>query len=845
MTDESSPPARRTPGPPGPRTRAFVAWTLRRGKWIWLVALLLAVPAAWRTGQLYAHLKSDLEELLPRDAPSVQALEELRRRTPGLQYLGVLVDTGDATRLAAGERFIDDLAARIRTYPPQLARAVRTGTEEERAFLEAHAPLYVDLEDLRTIHARIEARRDYEVARETGSALDEDAPPPSLDFGDMERKYEGRLPERGNTEGDRYSSKEQHLTMLLIEVGSFETGTSRGKELLSRVMEDVKALGGPERYAPGMRLGYAGDVAISVEELDALVEDLAISTVVVMVAVVALLVYFYRWRPSVVVLVPPLLMAAAYAFALASLPPFDVTELNSNTAFLGSIILGNGINFGIILLSRYIEERRQGKEAADAMVVAVHSARFGTLSAALGAGVAYASLVSTQFRGFRQFGFIGGIGMIMSWVVAFVCMPSLIVWLDRRRSVRSKRAQETLIAKGLGHIVERHPALIVTVGVIVTALALAKAATFSTDQLESDVSKLRRADTWERGEGYWGRRMDRLLGRYLTPTVMLAASREQAEAVAARLRDERSRPPLSEMVTEIRTVDDVLPLQQAEKLDEAAAIRELMTPKMRSLVPAEKQAEMDRLLGAHDGRPVTLAQLPRSFRLGLEERDGTVGRAVLVFPRQSKALWQGPPLAAFVGALREAGTVGGAKPAMVAGSLPLSADILSSIQHDGAVASAVAFGGVLCVILFMFRRQIATLYVVLSLCLGVLWLVASSMALGVKINFANFIAYPITFGIGADYAMNVMARYVQDGKRDIVGTVRATGSAVMLCSLTTVIGYSSLLIAENRALYLFGVLAVLGELACLAAAVTLVPAGLVLAQRWSGAPIGRPPSAST
>src|SRR4051794_14562081 len=103
---------------PGPITRAFVDWTLRWGRWIWLVSLVVAVPATWRTAQLYLHLKSDLEELLPRDAPSVRAVDELRERMPGLQYLGVIVDTGDAARLPDGERFIDDLAARIRKYPP-------------------------------------------------------------------------------------------------------------------------------------------------------------------------------------------------------------------------------------------------------------------------------------------------------------------------------------------------------------------------------------------------------------------------------------------------------------------------------------------------------------------------------------------------------------------------------------------------------------------------------------------------------------------------------------------------------------------------------------------------------
>ena len=131
MTDEHG---------PGPRTRAYVAWTLKHGWLLWAIALALAIPATWRTVWLYGHLKSELEELLPRESPSVRALDELRARLPGMQYLGVVVDTGRAEDLASGERLIDDLAARIRAYPPDMVREVRTGSIAEKEFLEKHAP---------------------------------------------------------------------------------------------------------------------------------------------------------------------------------------------------------------------------------------------------------------------------------------------------------------------------------------------------------------------------------------------------------------------------------------------------------------------------------------------------------------------------------------------------------------------------------------------------------------------------------------------------------------------------------------------------------------------------------
>ncbi|MEO8875398.1 MAG: hypothetical protein ABI461_07420, partial [Polyangiaceae bacterium] len=201
------------------RAERYVAWVLKHGKTIWIIAILLAIPATARTAMLYAHLKSDVQELLPRESASVLAVDEVRKRMPGLQFLGVVVDTGTAENIPAGDKFIDDLAARVRKYQPDLVNSVRLGNEVEKDFLEKHAALYTDLPDLKTIRERIEARRDYEAMKATGNLLDDDqAPPPPLDFSDIQKKYDERTPKEGNADGARYSSKKLHLTLMLIEV---------------------------------------------------------------------------------------------------------------------------------------------------------------------------------------------------------------------------------------------------------------------------------------------------------------------------------------------------------------------------------------------------------------------------------------------------------------------------------------------------------------------------------------------------------------------------------------------------------------------------------------------------
>jgi predicted RND superfamily exporter protein len=105
---------------------------------------------------------------------------------------------------------------------------------------------------------------------------------------------------------------------------------------------------------------------------------------------------------------------------------------------------------------------------------------------------------------------------------------------------------------------------------------------------------------------------------------------------------------------------------------------------------------------------------------------------------------------------------------------------------------------------------------------------------GERFNFSNFVALPITFGIAADYSVNVLARYRADGRGDLYAAIAGTGGAVALCSATTIVGYGSLLVAQNRALFSFGVCAVAGEIMCLSTALLALPAALRAVSGASG-----------
>lgn len=109
------------------------------------------------------------------------------------------------------------------------------------------------------------------------------------------------------------------------------------------------------------------------------------------------------------------------------------------------------------------------------------------------------------------------------------------------------------------------------------------------------------------------------------------------------------------------------------------------------------------------------------------------------------------------------------------------------------------------------------------LAIGTWWMLGFQGWVGIKYNFFNFIALPLTFGIGVDYPINVFVRCRQEGFRAYGRIFSGTGMAVLLCSLTTFIGDHTLLGGASLALEGFGKLGMIGETACLVAALFVVP----------------------
>src|SRR5437762_8657545 len=101
-----------------------------------------------------------------------------------------------------------------------------------------------------------------------------------------------------------------------------------------------------------MRVQSLGPVMVGLENRRAIENDVIGVTVVCTLLVALSLMLYFRQLRAIPLVVVTAGLGTAVAFAAGDLA---FGYLNTSTAFLGSIILGNGINHPIVLLSRFFE----------------------------------------------------------------------------------------------------------------------------------------------------------------------------------------------------------------------------------------------------------------------------------------------------------------------------------------------------------------------------------------------------------------------------------------------------------------------------------------------------------
>ncbi len=845
----------------------YTSWAAMH-PWRVLGAALLLLTACWGLAS-QLRIKGDFVSLLPSESGTAKRFRAaLERKVSGASTLVVVIESPDAS---ANERFIDQLAPRVRQLPRELVASVQTGAQAERQYFKDFRWLFAAERDLRLVRCELQKEREQQAAdlgldepcavqvdddlRALGGSVGDsvltastsasapasakaagmDTPPTSNANVDasplsaIRERLEREMAAQDRFKSDYFRNPSGTRYALVIRSSAAGMGELSSDELLRRVTQLVDDLR-PASFHPHAEVGFTGDIPNAAAERKSLLADIALVSTLALTLILTVILGYFRSALSLVHIGLSAAVGCGVAFAIAKLA---FGHLNMASGFLGSIIAGNGINIPMIYFARYRELRGTGLELLPALRQAALDCRRGTWLGAVAAAGGYLSLGVTSFRGFSEFGLIGGAGSLACWFAAFGLCPASIAALERfavtrRRAFVPKSADPT-VTRWLGVLATRRPALLLLAVGVAAAVVARPVARYATNPWEYDFGKLRSASSSKKGAGHFSVKADEIFGTRGSPDLLLASdlphAASVADAVVARDRQLFS----GKLVQRVTTAYDYLggrPAVVGRKLELLAEIRHELDRAMPHLNGADREFAQT-FRPPESLRALTASDLPPLLRERFTETNGRFGTAVFVEidPKLSRSRGeQLLKIAELLEGVREDDEV-----VPNASRASVFAEMIRSMTRDAPRAIAVAFAVVVVVSTLATGAFLPAVAVLSSLLLAVWFTLGAVAGFDVRLNFLNFVALPLTFGIGVEYSINLYDRVRTVG--DIRRSLQSVGGAIAACSLTTMLGYGTLLFGDNQALRSFGKYAVIGELSCLATALLVLPAGLTLFQR--------------
>ncbi len=815
---------------PRPTAERLAAWLDAHRTGLIILSFVVALVGGYLASRMPIH--ADLTNLLPHSQRSVQDLEALQKRARPFGTVQILVEGKDrATRERAGAA----LAAKLAYLPKELVAQFSLDDGPLHRYVWQHRFLFPDLADLEGARDALRARIDRAklAANPLYISLDDE---PADKTGDRLTELEDKLDDLDKQahKPPLRVSKDGRLQLLIIQTTFPPSDARHANHLIGMIrsaMAEVRA-----EVGDGVSFGLSGNITISMYEHDSVLEGMALSAgATVLLCALGLLLY-YRSARLVIAILWALLVGVAATFALAWAM---IGHLNVMTAFLFAIVIGNGINAGLILSARYLDELRGGLDPHAAVAPAIAGALRGTLAATATAAAAYTSLLVTDFRGFRQFGAIAGVGMLVTWLSTFVVLPALLYALARRGLIKPK--QPPSIGRQLAKFFPQHGLrTVLAVGAALTLIALAidviyiARDPFTRDwrDLQSDNADIRgvRAIDAKIKAAFDSKNM---LSGQAYQVAIAVEHRDQVRPLAARLRaSDRARPPSLRWLRDIRSIEDALPADQPQKLVVLHQIAALLDdPQLQATLTDDERARLARVHPPADLRVIGDADVPVEIAWPFIEKDGSRGKLIVLRGSSRFNSFDVDDRLAFATEVRALDLPPGA---LAAGEALVVADIVKTMERDAPrIIGFALIGSILAVILVVGIRRHGVVTLACGLA-GVVVMIAVCALAGLKVHFLDLIALPITIGIGIDYAVNLAVRDRQEGSRGPAHLMTTTGSAVLMCSYTTMVGYSTLMLSANGGIRAFGLAALLGELACILMALVVAPAALALLRQRKG-----------
>lgn len=638
----------------------------------------------------------------------------------------------------------------------------------------------------------------------------------------------------------------------------FARGTA-GIETLRSILASV------QENHPGVTLQLTGLPVMENDEMRSSQNAMNWATWLSVLGVALLYIYFFRELRHPILAIIALFIGIGWSMAYIT---FFVGHLNILSMAFAVILIGLGIDFGIHFTSRYLTCRAEGDDTKTALVRTGKEIGPGILTGALTTAAAFFMAGMTEFTGIAELGIIAGGGVLCCCLAALTVLPILIYMVDK------KRPQEKFKPPRKSVFFQGNPQIVFLLSVLIIGAAACGLPKLYYDYnllnlqpkgLESVALEMRLIE--ESKQSCWFAismsdneeiLRDRIEKFSALPSV------DHVEQLVTLISDEN---PLVRQIHEVltKTPSDVhqrpvLTKEDARKLYQCLEMARLcltgkaefmsyyeriealqkqllgmrlteyfsrMTQYQESLA-RDLLAKLNKLEKMSSPEPPNLSDLPKAYVDRMRAEDGTF--LLKIYAKGD--LWDMENLETFVQEVRSVDP-------KVTGN-PLQTYECSLQMKKGYQDAACYALGIVFVLLMLDLRSFAdTLFAMFPVVLGIICTFGIMGYFNIPLNAANLIVLPLILGIGIDDGVHIMHDFHNSYSGGTYRISSSTSMSVILTSLTTILSFGTLMLAEHRGLQSLGMVLAIGTTCCWLTSLLVLPAMLNLFFSHGNQPISQ------
>jgi predicted RND superfamily exporter protein len=489
--------------------------------------------------------------------------------------------------------------------------------------------------------------------------------------------------------------------------------------------------------------------------------------------------------------------------------------LNTMTSVLFVILFGMGIDYGLHFYARYIELRAEGLPIDQAMDKTYDTTGQAILTSALTTASALFILMIADFRGFSEFGFISGTGIVLTLATMLYVMPALLVVAEKLHLLLFTKPDEEAIPLRERSYPWAKP--IFGLGLLLAIVILI----FSPNlRFEYDFGKLE--PVHQEYEAYKAFKGQLVEASKRNPAYILTDTDDQANALLASIKAIQEADSLSPTIKSVESIQERFPDTDVEQLQKLAKIEVIRNLLRDPFIEAQEDEWLDKLkLASGTQAPLKITDLPPFITERFTTKTGELGKFIIIYP--SVGLADGRNSIAFKDDIGRIVTEEG-EIFHAASTSIVAADMLDLMITESPYMVAATLIFIVFFMYFAFRSWRWTMIALLPLIIGLIFTFGIMLVFNITFNFYNLVVLPAILGIGEDNGVHLAARFREEGQKSMLAVLKSTGQHITVGSFTTMLGFAGLLFTNHPGLFSIGLMAVIGIGMTLLTALIFLPA---------------------